>query len=77
MKITTERLEVIGFKRYRRDGVYRIKIGNDILNKPMYLTVVQFTTNWTWYVNPYEQYKGLKTIKQVEIVCSFLTKRIT
>ncbi len=65
MEITTDKLKELGFKRYYRDEVYRLRIGNDILGKPMYLTLVNFETACTWYVNSFEQFTGLKTIDRL------------
>lgn len=65
MEITVEKLKELGFKRYYRDEVYRMKIGTDVINKPMYLTLVNFETSWTWYINSFEQFTGLKTIDRL------------
>ena len=65
MEITVEKLKELGFKRYYRDEVYRMKIGTDVINKPMYLTLVNFETSWTWYINSFEQFTGLKNNRQI------------
>lgn len=68
MEITTNKLKELGFKKYYRDEVYRLRIGNDGIGKPMYLTVVNFNTSWTWYINSFEQFTGLKTIDRLMCV---------
>lgn len=65
MEITTEKLKKLGFKRYYKDEVYRLKIGTDVINRPIYLTIVSFETSYTWFINSYEQFKDLKTMKRL------------
>lgn len=68
MEITTNKLTKLGFKRYYRDEVYRLKIKNNVLNKPMYLTMVNFYDSWTWFINPFEQFTGLKKLQTLKTI---------
>lgn len=71
MDITKEKLNKIGFKRYYRDGVYRMSIGRNLLGKEIYLTIVDFETTYTWFVNSMDQFTGVTTMKRIKaILCA-------
>jgi hypothetical protein len=76
MDITKDKLIELGFKRYYRDGVWRMLIGKNVLGDKMYLTLVDFETAYTWYINSFEQFTGLTTMKRLQAVLCALGKNI-
>lgn len=76
MDITKDKLIELGFKRYYRDGVWRMGIGKNILGYKMYLTLVDFETAYTWYINSFEQFTGLKTMNRLNALLRAFGKNI-
>ena len=70
--ITKGKLINLGFKRYYKDNVWRIFIGRTISDKKMYLTVVDFETSYTFYINSSEQFRGLKKMERLNLLLDLL-----
>jgi|TARA_R110000803_G_scaffold126143_2_gene193615 hypothetical protein len=77
MEITIEELKKRGFKQYYNDRTYRLKLKTtNVIQEPIYLTLYSFETSFTWSTSggDMEQFKGLKTIKMLDIILKVLGK---